>query len=379
MRRFRQTGAHFLFYRLHRPFSILFIDPLAPIAHIPAAGISIGLTKPLQMRYYNIGYVHISRSHRHSMEMMDQMDESRVFSDKDAQTNTARLAVILNPTAGSGECPLLFEAAKAVFDENGALYDIFITEHVGHAEELAADALKAGYKTVIAAGGDGTVREIAAALCGTDAALGILPFGTGNDLASALLIPEEPKKAAELILFGKKKPTDLGRANGRVFANVCGVGFDVDVLECTKKHKKGRKGMLPYLLGIVDAIVHRRRLHAHISLDGAQETELDALVIDICNGRRFGGGMMVAPEAKQDDGLFDVCIAKYIDLFQMITLLPTFIKGKHIDKKPIIYTRAKRVRVRLEGENTVQLDGELIEKAPLECEIIAGAAGIIRP
>ncbi|MBR5948005.1 MAG: diacylglycerol kinase family lipid kinase [Clostridia bacterium] len=289
------------------------------------------------------------------------------------------LAFIVNPVAGSGRCEALFERAKAVFTEKGVKFECFFTEYHGHAEELAAGAVAKGFNAVIAVGGDGTVREAASALIETDIPLGILPFGTGNDFASALSIPTEPEAAAELILSGEARSTDLGRANGKVFTNVCGLGFDADVLARTEKHKKGRTGMLPYLLGILDAVLHKRKLHARFSLDGSAETQLDALIITACNGKRFGGGMLVAPEAKQDDGLFDICIAKYIGFFRLITLLPCFIKGKHIDKEPVTYTRAKRISVHTDGAETVQLDGELIEKTPLCCELIADAVRVFRP
>ena len=290
-----------------------------------------------------------------------------------------RLAFIINPVACSGKCSTLFESAKAVLDAKNASYEVFITDFPGHAEELARSAVEAGFDVIAAVGGDGTVREVASALNGSAAALGILPFGTGNDFASILEIPTQPEEAIELILGGKAKPTDLGMVNGRIFANVCGVGFDVDVLERTEKHKKGRKGMLPYLLGIVDAVLHKKKLRARISLDGGDEIALDALIIDICNGRRFGGGMLVAPKAEMDDGLFDVCYAKYIGFFRIISLLPSFIKGKHINNKAVTYTRARTVCVQTEEDCTVQLDGELIERAPIDCRIIAGAVRMIRP
>lgn len=314
------------------------------------------------------------------MEKENRFAASVEVGGEEASLNAKpALAFIVNPVAGSGRCISLFERAKAVFEAKKAKFECFFTESPGHAEKLAADALLRGVKTIVAVGGDGTVREVASALCEKGAALGILPFGTGNDLASALSIPTEPEAAAELILSGEAKATDLGRANGRVFTNVCGLGFDADVLARTEKHKKGRTGMLPYLLGIVDAVLHKRKIRAHISIGGGAEQELDSLIITACNGKRFGGGMLVAPEAKQDDGLFDICMAKYLGFFRLITLLPCFIKGKHINKKPVIYTRAKRITVRTDGENTVQLDGELIEKTPLVCEIVKNAVRVFRP
>ncbi len=287
---------------------------------------------------------------------------------------------IVNPIAGSGHCKEKFEQAAEVFKKRGMQFRVKITESEGHAAVIAKDAAEAGVRKIIAVGGDGTLNEIVSAVSGTEGlVLGILPFGTGNDFASAIRIPTDPVKAAELILDGEARNCDLGKANGRIFTNVCGLGFDVDVLRNTEKHKKGRSGMLPYALGIVDSILHRKKVHAFVSIDGGEEMELDSLIMTVCNGISFGGGMKVAPEAKQDDGLFDICIAKWVGFFRMIVLLPKFIKGKHLGKKPVIYTRCREITIRTEGRFTVELDGELIEKTPLSCSILPAAIAVIRP
>lgn len=308
-------------------------------------------------------------------------DEASFEAGERAREYVANLPLfIVNPIAGSGHCKERFEEACAVLKVRGVSFRTKYTESAGHASKLAQDAVLEGAKYIVAVGGDGTVREVASAICcNTGVRFGILPFGTGNDLASALRIPTDPVEAAELILKGEALPTDLGSANGRIFTNICGLGFDVEVLRNTEKHKKGRSGMLPYFLGIIDSLLHRKKLHTYISVDGAEETEIDALLIAVCNGISFGGGMKVAPEAKQDDGLFDICIAKWVGFFRLIALLPTFIKGKHLGKKPIIYMRGKEITIRTDGRFTVELDGELIEKTPLECRIVAGAIDIVRP
>ena len=287
---------------------------------------------------------------------------------------------IVNPIAGSGKCEEKFAAAEAVFKASGMDYRVEYTQYSGHAVELAKDAVYDGTRFIIAVGGDGTVREVVTAIAGEKGiTFGMLPFGTGNDFASALGIPTEPEAAAELLLTGEVRPCDIGTANGSVFTNVCGLGFDVEVLRNTEKHKKGRSGMLPYALGIADSIFHRRKVRAHISIDGQEELELETLLIAICNGVSFGGGMKVAPEAKADDGLFDICIAKWVSFFGFIKLLPKFIKGAHLGTKPIMYLRGSSITIRTEGRFTVELDGELDEKTPLNCKLMRGALNIIRP
>ena len=105
------------------------------------------------------------------------------------------------------------------------------------------------------------MNEISSVICqNPNVKLGILPFGTGNDLSGMMNLPSEPEAAIDLLLSGEAKYIDMGIANGTKFTNVCGIGFDVDVLINTERHKKGRKGMLPYFLGIVDSAYTERRL-----------------------------------------------------------------------------------------------------------------------
>ena len=290
------------------------------------------------------------------------------------------MTFIVNPVAGSEQCMKLFEKAEAHLKERGACYETLISEECGQSVELAERAIENGAELIVAVGGDGTVNEVASVVCGRPGVkFGILPFGTGNDFASAIGIPTDPERAVDLLLDGKAIPCDLGTVNSKVFVNVAGLGFDVDVLRSVEKHKKGKQGMLPYVLGIVDAILHRHKIHCLVRLDDGEEEEMDALIITACNGRRFGGGMKVAPEAKQDDGLFDICIARWVGFFRLMTLLPLFVKGRHVGKKPIIYTRAKSISVRSEGEFTVEVDGELIEKTPVTCTVLPGALAVVRP
>ena len=290
------------------------------------------------------------------------------------------MVFIVNPIAGSKQCEELFAKAEARLKERGAEYRVLYSEHPGHSIELAKQAIAEGADYIVAVGGDGTISEVVSVIVGRPGVrFGVLPFGTGNDFASAIGIPTEPEKAADLLLDGKAFPCDLGRVNAKYFTNVAGLGFDVDVLRSVEKHKKGKSGMLPYVIGIVDAIMHRHKIHCFVSLDGGEEEEMDALIITACNGRRFGGGMVVAPEARPDDGLFDICISRWVGFFRLLTLLPLFIKGKHVGKKPIIYKRARTISVRTEGEFTVELDGELIEKTPVTCTVMPGALRVVRP
>lgn len=290
-----------------------------------------------------------------------------------------RMFFIVNPVAGSGKYNALFSECETILRERGIEYTVKKTEYKGHAVKIAEEAIKNGEKFIIAAGGDGTVNEISSVICqNPNVKLGILPFGTGNDLSGMMNLPSEPEAAIDLLLSGEAKYIDMGIANGTKFTNVCGIGFDVDVLINTERHKKGRKGMLPYFLGIVDSLFHRKKVHAKIKTDSIQY-EGDIIISVAGNGKRFGGGMLVNPDAEVDDGLFDLCIVRWVSLFTFLRLLPLFIKGKHKNKAPVTNIRTQSFTIETDSECIVELDGELIEKTPLTCSIIKNALRVVRP
>ncbi|MCR5610742.1 MAG: diacylglycerol kinase family lipid kinase [Clostridiales bacterium] len=284
---------------------------------------------------------------------------------------------IVNPVACGGKALEKFAELRKILEERGADYTFVMTEKAGESAPLAEAAYKSGERYIVAVGGDGTVSEIAGALGGKeDAVMGICPFGTGNDFASALLLSPDPVKTAETILNGSPKPVDLGYAGGRAFVNVLGLGFDVDVVINTERYKSKYHGMIPYLFGIARSMFHLSSTHLTITADG-EVFEVDALLTAIANGRCFGGGMPVAPKADPSDGYFDVCIIKKISLFRFLTLLPLFLKGKHVGKKPVMYFKAKEVELSC-GRTPLELDGELGEYAPAKVKIMESALRIMR-
>ncbi len=285
---------------------------------------------------------------------------------------------IVNETACSGECGIRFKEVEKLLKEKGIAYTVDKTEHRGHGTELARLAVSRGEKLITAVGGDGTVREVAAALLNTDAALGILPFGTGNDIVKTLNIPTDMESALCVLLNGRARRVDCGKANDSYFFNVAGIGFDVDVLVETERFKKKRKGMLPYFLGIMSAVIHRKKIPMKITLDGEEKTA-ELLMLDVANGIYYGGGMKVAPDASPFDGMFDVIMVEYVSLPRLITLLPAFINGSYVKSRKVNVCRAKRVDIELENreELPIQMDGEIDDVTPVRISMERGAVNII--
>lgn len=291
----------------------------------------------------------------------------------------ARYYCIVNPVSGSGRGKREFEHACALLDAAGADYAFAYTEYHAHAKELARAALAAGERCIVAAGGDGTVNEVASVLANTDAAMGVLPFGTGNDFSQALGIPKDTAGAVAALLEAPPRQVDAARANDAFFINVSGFGFDVDVVRYTEKYKKRFNGMLPYMLGVMQSLLHLRPIPVRVEPEGSESFDTTALLFSACNGTQFAGGMHLAPLADPADGLLDICILKGIGRIAFLRLLPRYIKGEHLGSKHIVYFKARRVTAVPEPGLTLNLDGELGSATPVTFEALPGALRVLAP
>lgn len=285
---------------------------------------------------------------------------------------------IVNPVAGGKKAVEAFEAIADYLRSRSIDFGYVFTSHAGQAGELAEAAYLSGERFIVAVGGDGTISETASCLyTKSDVIMGICPFGTGNDFARVLKLPTEPEAVAEMLLGGVPSPVDIGMANDKPFTNVGGIGFDVDVVINTERYKARFHGMLPYLMGIIRSLVHLRHVSVTITADGESFSD-DITICAVGNGSHFGGGMAALPEAKADDGLFDVCVVKRVGVFKLLRLLPSFIKGRHINKSCVRYFRAAEVTVDCE-RTPMQLDGELGQYTPVKFRVLPGALTLMLP
>ena len=290
-----------------------------------------------------------------------------------------RYYFIVNPISGSGRGKREFEQARALLEAAGACYAFVSTQYHAHAKELARAALAAGERCIVAVGGDGTVNEVASVLAGTGAAMGILPFGTGNDFSQALQIPQDTAGAVAALLSAAPRRVDAARSNDAFFVNVSGFGFDVDVVRYTEKYKKRFNGMLPYLLGVMQSLLHLRPIPVRVEPEEGECFDTTALLFSACNGTQFAGGMHLAPLSDPADGLLDICILKGIGRIAFLQLLPRYIKGEHLGSKHIVYFKARRVTAAAEAGLTLNLDGELGSATPVTFEALPGALTILAP
>ena len=223
-----------------------------------------------------------------------------------------RAAIIINPRSGLKKTHNTADGTRLVrakrwAESAGVRADIEETTRSGHAEELAAKAVAAGVDRIVAWGGDGTVNEVAGALFGTVAALGIVPGGSGDGLARSLGLPRDPEHAMRVALTGKSKPIDVGWLAGRHFLNIAGAGFDAEVARRFNVRKsRGTRGYLAESLSLMWSYscgTYRIKLTA-----GGQEFNGPHFLVAFANGREYGSGLVIAPDADLSDGWFDMVL-----------------------------------------------------------------------
>ena len=281
-----------------------------------------------------------------------------------------RVAILLNPHAGGADPSALEERL-----EGRPGWAIERTESGAHAAELAERFAAAGCELVVAAGGDGTVRQVAEALAGTSAALGVLPLGTANDFARTLGLPAG-LDALDALDEPELVPLDLlevGFADGSeaLLANVANGGFAGAVGEAITDEQKDRWGALAYGLAAISASddVYPYALH----VDGEPAERGEAVVIAIANARFCGGGVQIAPTADIEDGLLDVITVTPASPARLGALLAQLRAGRVVDHDLVERHVAREVRLEVEGDLPWSLDGELDERAIRRVQVRAGA------
>ena len=286
--------------------------------------------------------------------------------------------IIINPTSGGGAALKLLPQIEALLADKKLEYCTKIAATPEEASEFAHLAAQNGSEGVIAAGGDGTLSRIINGLAHSDTPLIFAPCGTGNDFVRSLKLPKDPIKALRCQLDARVSRIDLGKVNDTYFLNVSGTGFDVDVLRQAEKYKSKFTGLRAYLCGLFDAIKHFKPMTAMISIDGAPEEKLSFTILSVGNGRYFGGGMKAVPDAKVNDGLFDMIAIRPVKKSTIFMLVFLFVAGLHVKVGLGKLHRCKKMLLRC-PDATINIDGELINMDAAEFSIQENALAVKIP
>lgn len=288
-----------------------------------------------------------------------------------------RIVFIVNPKAGTNLQKHIRDSIDKHLNHKKFEYGIWLTEQEGHAAELAQKAIQEGYEIVVAVGGDGSINEVASALVGSEAVLGIIPAGSGNGLAMHLGYGRDIELAIKKLNTADIQTIDCGALNGRPFINIAGVGFDGLVSNLMKGSHW--RGFLPYFLKSVEAGLHYTPRNCRVELDD-QIVEEKCFAISIANGPMYGYNFQIAPDARLDDGLFEVVILKDAPLWQYFAAIPAMLNSKIYDADFVEHYTARRVKIIAEGENHVHLDGEgMVISGPLVFEMSPAALKVLVP
>lgn len=233
---------------------------------------------------------------------------------------------------------------------------------------------------LVVGGGDGTVSCAAARVAGTGTVLVTLPLGTANDFARTLEIPTDVEAAVRAVLPGEVVDVDLGRVDGHAFVNVASMGLSVAVTERLTPGLKRRLGPVAYPVATLAAFRGHRGFSARLELDGRESLELDDLLqVAVGNGRHYGGGNTVAPNASLDDHLLDVYAIERGRLADHVSIARLLRSGRFIEHDRVHHLTTRRVRVITDEPMPINLDGEVLAATPAWFTIERNAVRVAVP
>lgn len=284
------------------------------------------------------------------------------------------ITVLVNPISGGGKAEKALAEIEALLKEERKEYVVKRTRKIGEATDFAIEAVKEKHEAIVVAGGDGTMSEVLAGVAGSDVAVIFAPSGTGNDFIKCLNIPSDPVQAIKKQLSSPMRRLDYAMVNERAFLNVCGAGFDVEVLKHLESYRAKISGMKAYLFALKDALKFYKPLDCMISVDDGPFEKKRLCIFSVGNGKFIGGGMKAVPDAIPDDGKLNLVMVKAVKKWMIPFLLPLFITGLHTKVWITSTCVCERVCVQM-NDMTMQLDGELCRMNNADIRIVPGGIG----
>jgi diacylglycerol kinase (ATP) len=292
------------------------------------------------------------------------------------------IAVVANPEAGRGKGGRLIPRVDALLDLLGLDYRLHVSESPDDPERLARQAAQEGAEIVAALGGDGHVGACANGIVGTGTALAVIPAGTGNDFARHLgLDRKDPLSTARLLSAPVTRTMDLAHVDtaerGRYYVNVAGAGFDSEV----NAHANGVRRLSGTPKYIYSTFVTLARFTAgqfEVRVDG-EDHSLPAMMIAVANGTSYGGGMLVTPDARIDDGALDVCIIGEVSKWDFVRTFPKVFKGRHVAHPAVRMLRGEKVEISADRPFRVYADGEVVGSLPATFTVFPLSIRVVVP
>ncbi len=318
---------------------------------------------------------------------------------KNSQNGATLPLVIVNPKSAGGATGGDWAGVASDFRAHFGAFQVAFTKKHGDGNFLAKRAAETGRKFVIACGGDGTINEVANGILESkaDIELGILPSGTGGDFRRTLGMPNETREAAKALRTGETKAIDVGKVTffnhdgeqtSRYFLNVASFGLSASIIENVKTTTSLNwlpnnllRGKASFALSTLQEVLDLDFVTVRVKMDDAEEKSLNTINFCVCNSRFFGGGMKIAPDAKINDGFFDVVNIGDIKTAKILLNAYTLYRGSHLSLEEVKSTLAKKIEVKPANDTEIflEVDGELPGKLPATFEIVPNALKVRTP
>ena len=294
--------------------------------------------------------------------------------------------LLVNPVAGGGRASRVLPSLRKFAYEQGWQVEICVAQS---AEDLAAKAQCAaarGYQRLLVLGGDGTFQTLLNAVIDyPHLVLGVIPAGGGNDLAASLGLPEDPIRAATVLLQGETCRMDAVRVRTsdgceRLYTGGGGVGLDAEAARYASGAYRSLRGRFRYLLAAIRALLRFQAISVRITMGSGEPRTVQtvALLVGVLNTPSYGAGLYLAPHAQTDDGSLDLVVLKELTLLEIVALLPALcLKGRLQTRKALRFS-VDNVRIEAERPCSFQGDGEILGMTPVDISIVPKAFCILR-
>lgn len=297
-----------------------------------------------------------------------------------------RTMIVVNPRSANGSTKRQWPSIRSLLKDNLGDFDFAFTCCQGDATRITGDAISQGYEMIVSLGGDGTHNEVVNGFfdgkCGCmvnpDAVFGLISSGTGGDFRKTVGLRNWQEAAGRL--KGKKtRKVDLGRLTfkahdgaekKRIFLNIASFGAGGEVDEMVNSTTKAFGGFVSFMAGSLRALITYKNKRVMVSIDGAKPKEAIINNVAVANGRFFGGGMMIAPQAEIDDGLFDIVTIGELSFLNVITNAPKIYKGTHLSHPKITHARGQVLEASSNERVLLDVDGEQPGMLPARFELL---------
>ena len=290
-----------------------------------------------------------------------------------------RARLIANPASGADEAASHLEQLNDSLRTRFGAIEIVLTSGTGDADSAARRAVEDDCDVLFIAGGDGTLNEVLNGIAAMNAlprmTFGVIPFGTGNDVARALGIPLEIEAAIDTLVNARAIDIDLGDVNGRLFANTSGGGFIAETSDATSEQLKNIAGRLAFIVGGAQALIDFDPVPVTVwAQPGDLRFDKGMYAYAVCNSRLIGGGRLMAPQAVIDDGLLDFCFIEEMRALEFVALLRQVVGGHHVDDPRVHYAQVSQLTLEFGRVMKVNTDGEVLEARRCSYRVLPRAA-----